>query len=365
MQSASRIAYVANVRFPTEKAHGLQIAQVASALGKLCEVTLYIPESRGNTLNADPFAYYGVERAFSIVRLRSPRLSHLGPIGHTLERLLFLFRARHEVPKDARVYTREVFGALFFPGALLELHELPSRLSFLVAPSLSRARHIVVKTKALKADVTALLGKRLIPVTVLPNAIDPKLFDTPLSKEEARAELDLPHTARIALYAGSLQEWKGVGTFLEAARLVPDVVFVCVGGSSAEHAMLAKRHPYQNVRFIPHQSHDLIPKYLVAADMLVLPNSGTQRISSHYTSPLKLLEYLASGTPVVASDLPSIREALQPEEATLVPPDNPKALASVIASMDTAAVQHNAKGARERMRACTWDAYAKTVTELL
>ena len=61
---------------------------------------------------------------------------------------------------------------------------------------------------------------------------------------------------------------------------------------------------------------------LRAADVLVLPNPASA-ISSAFTSPLKLFEYMAAGRPIVATDLPSMREVLHAEEnALLVEPGN-------------------------------------------
>ena len=53
-----------------------------------------------------------------------------------------------------------------------------------------------------------------------------------------------------------------------------------------------------------------VPLYLAAADVGVVPNRAAPRISSHYTSPLKVFEALASGLPLVVSDLPSLRDVL-------------------------------------------------------
>jgi glycosyltransferase involved in cell wall biosynthesis len=76
-----------------------------------------------------------------------------------------------------------------------------------------------------------------------------------------------------------------------------------------------------------------MPLWQKAADVLVLPNTAKEEISARYTSPMKLFEYMASGTPVVASRLPSIVELTGEQRATLVEPDDPQALASGIKSV--------------------------------
>lgn len=70
-----------------------------------------------------------------------------------------------------------------------------------------------------------------------------------------------------------------------------------------------------------------LPANQAAADVLVLPNTGTDETSVRFTSPLKLFTYMASGRPIVASDLPSIREVLDEQSAYLVTPDDAQALA--------------------------------------
>ena len=70
--------------------------------------------------------------------------------------------------------------------------------------------------------------------------------------------------------------------------------------------------------------------YLAAADVLVLPNSGKFKISRSHTSPLKLFEYMASNRPIIASDLPSLREILDETTATFFSADDPEDLAKRI-----------------------------------
>jgi glycosyltransferase involved in cell wall biosynthesis len=73
-----------------------------------------------------------------------------------------------------------------------------------------------------------------------------------------------------------------------------------------------------------------VPPLLASADILVLPNLPSS-ISSRFTSPLKLFEYMAAGRAIVASDLPAIREVLRDGvNAVLVPPGDAEALAAAL-----------------------------------
>jgi len=64
-----------------------------------------------------------------------------------------------------------------------------------------------------------------------------------------------------------------------------------------------------------------------------LPNSAYSQKSKVWTSPLKLFMYLASGTPIVAADLPSLREILNEQNSFFFTPDQPESLATVINSV--------------------------------
>ncbi len=101
--------------------------------------------------------------------------------------------------------------------------------------------------------------------------------------------------------------------------------------------------------------------------MFVIPNldSKTSRL---YTSPLKLFEAMATGRPIVTSDLPSIREVLTHEEnALLVPSGEPEALAAAIEWLlgDAALSERLAARAFEQVRDYSWESRTAAIEGLV
>jgi glycosyltransferase involved in cell wall biosynthesis len=100
--------------------------------------------------------------------------------------------------------------------------------------------------------------------------------------------------------------------------------------------------------------------------VLVLPNPRSA-ISTEFTSPLKLFEYMASGRPIVASDLPSIREVLTDGyNALLVEAGNPQALIDGVRRIkaDTALAERLATQALQDVHRFTWDRRAERLEQL-
>ena len=114
---------------------------------------------------------------------------------------------------------------------------------------------------------------------------------------------------------GAFYEWKGVPLLLEAWRrnFINDEQkeLVLIGGTP--HELPAELRGIPHTVIIPHVPSDTIATYLRAADILVLPNIPVTEEAIRYTSPIKLFEYMASGRPIIASDLPSIREIVSDE----------------------------------------------------
>ncbi len=207
-------------------------------------------------------------------------------------------------------------------------------------------------------------------IFVAPDAVDIAMFDTGVGKEDARRTLALPLDKHIVLYTGTIDEpWKGVGTLYDAMQKLDDT-YVCliVGGKPHYVEEFNRLYPsMQNVLLIGHRPHNEIPLYLKAADVLVLPNSAKSETSRIATSPMKLFEYMAAHRPIVASDLPSIREILNEQNALFVTPDDTVALARGIRTIAENSAQGTvlAEQARHDVERYTWDKRAEHLLAFL
>jgi glycosyltransferase involved in cell wall biosynthesis len=173
-------------------------------------------------------------------------------------------------------------------------------------------------------------------------------------------------------YAGHLYPWKGVDLIIEAVTALPDTRALIIGGHEQEPDLARVRGLALQLNCASRVTFTgLLPPPAVAArlrdaDVLVLPNPASA-ISSDFTSPLKLFEYMAAGRPIVASDLPSIREVLTHERnALLVAPGNASALTAAIRRVkdDRDLGWRLAAQAAEDAREYTWDRRAEKLETL-
>jgi len=111
----------------------------------------------------------------------------------------------------------------------------------------------------------------------------------------------------------------------------------------------------------------IIPIYLQSADVLVLPNSGKEKISARYTSPLKLLEYMASNRPIVASKLSSILEVVSDRECIFAEADNPISFSSSIRKVldDSVLAKDISKNALNKVEQFSWGNRVKNILSII
>lgn len=384
-----RIAYIARMRMPTERAHGIQIMRMCEALASQgADVTLYysnrrqVPSMRG----VDPFEYYRVQRNFEIKPvpivdvlplqriLPSRLLGLMFVIANALFGLAALAwtgRAKADV-----FYTRHWFSAWwltrFQRPTILELHRTDSvhmsrrvrwllrRLSF--HPSL---RAVTTISESLKEELVA-AGFAEEKLVVLRDAVDLRNYAKPISRAEARKQTGLPDNKQLVIYTGSFLPNRGVDVLVRAAPELGDAEVVLVGGPpdlQAELILEAKRVGATNIRFIGQVRPSEVPAYQQAADVLVVPQLDPQ---GH--SPLKLAEYMAAGRPIVVSDLLPLREVIvDGETAVLVTPGDSGSLAKGIRRVlsNDELGEQLAGAAQKEVQEWTWERRAASVIALV
>ena len=134
------------------------------------------------------------------------------------------------------------------------------------------------------------------------------------------------------MYSGHFYNYKGLGTILDAARLLPNFNFKLLGGAQKDINNLKKtisKYKLTNVNLLGFVDFYKVPNFLFRADVLLLPPSNNHP-SSKWTSPVKLGEYLASQTPIICSNIPALKSFLNEEEVTFFEADNPMDLVEKI-----------------------------------
>jgi glycosyltransferase involved in cell wall biosynthesis len=192
---------------------------------------------------------------------------------------------------------------------------------WLTAWALPRATRVVAVSRPLADEVIA-LGVPADRVEIVMNGVDRALF-TPRDRAAARAELGLP-AGPLAVYIGNLKPEKGVLDLVRAWHSVPEGMLLIVGDGPLRDEMT--RALDERVRLIPRQPLERVPRYLAAADVVVLASHSEG-------TPNVILEALACGRRVVATNVGGIPDLIDDDElGTLVPPHDSQALAAAISA---------------------------------
>jgi len=232
---------------------------------------------------------------------------------------------------------------------------------------LRQADAIVVPSEELREFVRARVGRRS-GVVVCPNGVDFALVDAAPALSEAQAA---PLRDRfVVAFAGSLKPWHGVERLLRGfERLLakePRAHLLVIGDGplAAEVERTVKRLGTDRVTWTGAVPHAEVPAWLSHAHVGGAPYPD---LPDFYFSPLKVVEYLASGLPVVASAIGQIPELVQDgETCLLVPPGDGHAYADALRTLarDRRLREKMGRRAARRARRRDWSVIAERVEEL-
>ncbi len=200
------------------------------------------------------------------------------------------------------------------------------------------------------------------------NGFEPARFQAPIPLEDAKRQIDVPVERKTVVYTGRVNHKKGLELVIEAAKQLPDLLFLFVGSYGEGPVELAAKS-VPNIRIVPWQTEATLGQYIYAADVLLIPPS-LQPLAKFGSTvlPLKLFFYLGSGRPILAGNTPDVAEVLKNDEtALLVQPDSLEALVAGLTALtgNDALANRLSAGARADSQNYTWSARAQKIAAIV
>ncbi len=377
------IAYCTNVRLPSERAHGHQIAHVCRALWQLGhKVHVYAP-FRKNVVEQDFWTYEHLSREI--------KLTYVGDKDYIATRWLGFFKLwsmnrmlRRKLPDLLKadtpdlIYTR---SPALLPSLLkldipvvLELHQLPRFARHLFVQECNRCARVACLTSPMR-DALLKWGVKPKKLFVEGDAVDLSRFENLPSQPKARTKWNLKTDRLVVGYVGrltTLGQEKGVSHMLQAlAVLKPQKQFFgfIVGGPEGDRARYEQQAKKlglteDDVLFTGEIPAADVPASLSACDILAMPFPDLPHYRTHM-SPLKMFEYMAADRPMITSDLPTVRDVLSEETAIFCKPGDVRSLADALEWIHTnpAKAEKRSKAALSLVQHHTWQERMKRVLD--
>jgi glycosyltransferase involved in cell wall biosynthesis len=328
------IACISASRVPSTTANSMQVMKACQAISQLGhEVHLYLPRHKFRLNQIDLSSLYGVKVEFQIEYLSS---------HPSFQRYDFAFQAARkarQIKADASYVwflQAGVFSLLARLPVLIEMHGPPEGkfgpTLFRLFQRIPGKKRLLPITHALAAQLHERFNINMGDVQLMqisPNGVDLERFLNLADPTTARAQLGLPATLTVG-YTGHLYPGRGMNLLTELAQCFPRINFLWVGGRQEDVNIWRERLATENIGNITltgFVENSQLPLYQAAADILLMPyervitgSSGGN--STSYASPMKMFEYMASKRAIISSDLPVIREVLNPSNAMLCPPED-------------------------------------------
>lgn len=364
----NKILYISKAIIPSRSANSVHVMKMASGFAQLGIETGLLHFGEAESEDETVFKAYDV--GFGFRRFPASWSTNWG-----LRQYRFWRHATGAIRayQPDLIYTRDIHGAIYgtlmgYP-TILELH----------TPTLSKLDTLLMRR--LLQD-SKLLGVVAISESLRGTLLEDSVFRPFRRKivvehdgcdfEQIRRRIGESEKTfeKKVVYTGHLYRGRGIELILDMATRLLDYEFILVGGTPSDMDRVEediRNRRLNNVKLTGHVTQDLLPVYWRIADVLVMPYQRTVSVenkgdTSAFMSPLKMFEYLATGRPIVSSDLPVLREVLRDHEnCLLVNCEDPEQWVNGIREIECSATLRNAlkKNQLETARYHSWGSRAK------
>ena len=189
---------------------------------------------------------------------------------------------------------------------------------------------VVTLGEAMRAEIES---RGVRGVLVVPNAVDDAFLEPLPDGARLRADLGFAPDDVVVGLTSTFYGFEGIGTLMEAAALRRDVTLLLVG-DGPERPALERRAAELDVAavFTGRVPVDQVRRYHAVLDIFAVPRRA-DRVCQLVT-PLKPLEAMAAGIPVIASDVRALREFIEPGvTGTLTVPEDPESWADCLGQL--------------------------------
>ena len=203
-----------------------------------------------------------------------------------------------------------------------------------------------------------------IDVDVVPNAVDIDRFN-PQNKGDFIRDKFVEEDEPLALFVGRLVPHKGIGILIRALEYLQNGKLLIIGDGPYLNwlkQLTKKLDIEERVVFVGPISDYWLPAYYAATDVVVLPS--TSRLEAF---GIVGLEAMASGKPLVLSDIPGVRDVISSDEGFIVEPLDPEAIAHALEKIwdyPENAKQMGLKGRERVVNMFSWEKVSKNVEKI-
>jgi glycosyltransferase involved in cell wall biosynthesis len=386
--------YISPSTLPSRAANSVHVMMQCEALAKLgAQVTLYAKRGEANLkINQEKvFNNYGIDFSKSKInfisyysnysRAVSLRIAYI-TLKHIFVKRFFTKNINTvDVILSRNLYAAYLIGILLKKPIIFETHQLETGFRKKLQKELINAPWVKTITISQKL-VEFLESHHQCPVVnplILHDAAPAGIVPYPDNVDRYALLLSiLPDDVKgnwqaICGYFGHLYKGRGIEIIEQMAIARPNVLFVVVGGNPEDVETRKAAGQSKNIKFIGHVSHPIAKNIMKLVDILLMPyqESVSIGVSGHDTakwmSPMKMFEYLASGTPIISSELPVLKEVLiDGENCLMVPPACAKSWVTALDTLlDNSKLSYKLgnQGHQQYCREHTWDKRALKILE--